>query len=53
MSLGSEARFNTPGIPSGNWQWRYTSKQLENLHRNSAAYLREIGELYGRYEEAK
>ena len=48
MSLGSEARFNTPGTPAGNWQWRYTASQLETLHRESAAYLREIGELYGR-----
>ena len=23
LSLGSEARFNIPGRPDGNWQWRY------------------------------
>lgn len=48
MNLGSEGRFNTPGRPDGNWQWRYSSSQLEKLHRNSAGYLRELGALYGR-----
>ena len=24
LALGSEARMNTPGRPSGNWSWRYT-----------------------------
>ncbi|MDF9832716.1 4-alpha-glucanotransferase [Ereboglobus sp. PH5-5] len=48
MSLGGEARFNTPGVAAGNWQWRYTAQQLETLHRESAGYLKSIGELYGR-----
>jgi 4-alpha-glucanotransferase len=48
FSFGSEARFNLPGTSEGNWQWRYRSAQLEKLKRESAAYLREIGELYGR-----
>jgi 4-alpha-glucanotransferase len=48
MSLGSEARFNTPGAPMGNWQWRYTPEQLDVLQANSAAYLKDLLELYGR-----
>ncbi len=48
LNLGSEARFNTPGQSAGNWQWRYTAGQLELLHRSSAPYLRELGQLYGR-----
>ncbi|MBM7555930.1 4-alpha-glucanotransferase [Halanaerobacter jeridensis] len=32
LTLGSEARFNTPGTSSGNWQWRYTKDMIdENL----------------------
>ena len=48
LGLGSEARFNLPGKPDGNWQWRYAPGQLEKLHRESAPYLRELGRLYGR-----
>ncbi len=48
MSLGSGARFNTPGTAAGNWQWRYQASQLARLHRESAAYLRSLGELFGR-----
>jgi hypothetical protein len=32
----------------GNWQWRYTSEQLDDLQKNSAAYLKNLLELYGR-----
>ncbi len=28
LSLGSEARMNTPGSESGNWRWRFASSQL-------------------------
>jgi 4-alpha-glucanotransferase len=48
LNLDSTARFNTPGQPAGNWSWRYRAVQLEQLRRNSAAYLRELGTLYGR-----
>lgn len=48
MSLGSEARLNTPGEPVGNWQWRYSREQLDALERDSGAYLREQLALYGR-----
>jgi len=53
LNLDSSARFNLPGKPDGNWEWRYRAEQLEALARNSAAYLRELGELYGRLPEPK
>ncbi len=28
FALGSEARMNVPGQPSGNWQWRFRSEQF-------------------------
>jgi len=28
FGLGSEARFNIPGTPSGNWQWRFKEGEL-------------------------
>lgn len=28
LGLGSEARMNTPGVPSGNWTWRVTWDQI-------------------------
>ena len=52
LSLGSEARFNIPGKPAGNWMWRYRPAQLDQLRRNSTAYLRELGEMYGRLGNA-
>lgn len=48
LMLDSGARFNTPGVAAGNWQWRYRASQLEALQRNSGAGLRALGELYGR-----
>ncbi len=48
LSLGSSARFNTPGSSQGNWTWRYRPEQLRDLHEKSAPYLRELAALYGR-----
>lgn len=48
MSLGSEARLNTPGAPVGNWQWRYSPQQLDDLENQSSAYLREQLQHYNR-----
>ncbi len=28
LSLGSEARMNTPGVEAGNWRWRFRWRQL-------------------------
>ncbi len=45
LTLGGEARMNTPGKAEGNWAWRVTQGQLrpEAFDR-----LREMTELYGR-----
>ena len=42
LGLGSEARMNTPGEPSGNWAWRLEPGQLgaEHAARLRAATLR-------------
>jgi 4-alpha-glucanotransferase len=45
LSLGREARFNTPGSASGNWTWRLAEGQLtrghaERLHALAAAHGR-------------
>ena len=49
MSLGSAARFNSPGKPQGNWQWRCRSGQLEQLiGGGTAAYLKSLATIYGR-----
>ncbi|MSU24105.1 MAG: 4-alpha-glucanotransferase [Opitutus sp.] len=48
LSLGATARFNTPGQSQGNWTWRYRAEQLPALRDNTAPYLRELAELYGR-----
>ncbi|MBZ0291267.1 MAG: 4-alpha-glucanotransferase [Anaerolineae bacterium] len=40
LSLGSEARMNTPGVESGNWTWRFSINQLfDNGPRDRLATL--------------
>ena len=48
FSLGSAARFNTPGKSQGNWTWRYRAEHLAALRAGTLPYLRELAELYGR-----
>ena len=48
LSLGSAARFNRPGQPEGNWQWRFGAPQLDSLFAGTAPYLRDLGQLNGR-----
>jgi len=45
LSLGSEARMNTPGVNTGNWRWRFSSDMLTNEIRDR---LKEMTEIYGR-----
>ena len=45
LSLGSEARMNRPGIPAGNWQWRYTEDALSEFLTER---LNNLTELSGR-----
>jgi 4-alpha-glucanotransferase len=52
LSLGAEARFNSPGKPQGNWQWRCHSNQMEQLiNGGTAKYLNALGAMYGRVGE--
>jgi 4-alpha-glucanotransferase len=48
LNLGTEARINTPGTPSGNWRWRFTSDQLDSLWKDRREELREYARLYER-----
>jgi 4-alpha-glucanotransferase len=48
FNLASEARFNTPGKPQGNWTWRYRPEQLRKLQDTAGPYLRDLAALYGR-----
>jgi 4-alpha-glucanotransferase len=53
LSLGSEARLNTPGKPEGNWRWRLSPGDLERLTKGgAAAYLSGLASLYGRAQKA-
>ncbi|HZK09128.1 MAG TPA: 4-alpha-glucanotransferase [Bacteroidales bacterium] len=45
MELGSEARMNIPGTPSGNWHWRCQQHQLTH---DKAAWLKHITKIYHR-----
>jgi 4-alpha-glucanotransferase len=45
LGLGSEARFNRPSSPTGNWTWRFREEDLQPAH---AARLAEMAALYGR-----
>ncbi len=45
LSLGSEARFNTPGAPRGNWTWRLSQGQFSPAVQ---ARLREVTHETGR-----
>jgi 4-alpha-glucanotransferase len=48
LGLGSDARFNEPGHPFGNWKWRLSKEQLEQLEKESAPYLAEQAKITGR-----
>jgi len=47
LCLGSEARMNTPGVASGNWQFRFKSEQLTD---ESAEGLRYLCDIYNRLQ---
>ncbi len=49
LSLGSAARFNSPGKPDGNWRWRLAEGALEGLASNgTSSYLAALAGLNGR-----
>jgi 4-alpha-glucanotransferase len=39
LGLDSSARMNTPGVASGNWQWRFTWEQLTPAIRDRFAHI--------------
>jgi len=45
LSLGRDARMNTPNTLGGNWQWRF---RAEAMNPGVAARLRELVDLYAR-----
>jgi len=52
LSLGGDARFNTPGEASGNWNWRMSHAQFEVLRKHSTNYLKDQANLAGRHSNA-
>jgi 4-alpha-glucanotransferase len=45
LDLGSEARMNLPGRPSGNWSWRFRASAVTP---QVVARLAELTNLYSR-----
>jgi len=48
LGLGTEARMNLPGRPSGNWRWRFAESALSEALRER---LRRLSVIYGRTGE--
>jgi len=46
LGLGSEARINTPSVPSGNWKWRMKKSAFSTELKKKILNLAQI---YGRY----
>ena len=42
LALGSNARINTPGVASGNWQWRLKKGELTDELAEKIAKFTEI-----------
>ncbi|MCL2923861.1 MAG: 4-alpha-glucanotransferase [Trichodesmium sp. MAG_R04] len=45
LGLGEEAIMNQPGLPDGNWSWRYRAEMLTS---DLSDRLREVTNIYGR-----
>jgi 4-alpha-glucanotransferase len=45
LGLGEEARMNLPAVSNGNWEWRFTSDEMNG---GLSQYLAEITRTYGR-----
>jgi 4-alpha-glucanotransferase len=45
LGLGSEARMNLPGRPTGNWRWRFRAGDLRPVHQSR---LGELARIYDR-----
>jgi 4-alpha-glucanotransferase len=45
LGLGTDARMNVPGVPNGNWEWRY---RPEAVNSELSDRLRRLTETFGR-----
>jgi len=45
LGLNSDARMNTPGVATGNWDWRFSWSQIRPNHQ---IFLKQITEKYNR-----
>ena len=51
LGLGADSRMNIPGVAEGNWLWRLSKKDFEELTRADSeisARFKKINSLYGR-----
>jgi 4-alpha-glucanotransferase len=46
LHLGSEARMNTPGTAQGQWSWKFSWRQLADMHsgKQPERWLRAVSE---------
>ncbi|MDP2137008.1 MAG: 4-alpha-glucanotransferase [Candidatus Didemnitutus sp.] len=51
LDLGAPATLNRPGTMDGNWQWRFTAAEVEQLRTEKVSTLRHWIELYDRTGE--
>ncbi|MCC7208449.1 MAG: 4-alpha-glucanotransferase [Anaerolineae bacterium] len=51
FGFGADTRMNTPGVPSGNWRWRFEARWLD--HHDSREWLATMTRISGRWPEAK
>jgi 4-alpha-glucanotransferase len=52
LGFGSEARLNSPGIASGNWQWRCSEEEMDSLLEDQGQRIYELIESSGRYHSS-
>ena len=50
LSLGNDARMNTPGVADGNWMWRMKKTNVRVAYRAEAERLRRLVYLTGRLD---
>ena len=50
LSLGNDARMNTPGVADGNWKWRMKKTDVRVAYRAEAERLRRLVYLTGRLD---
>lgn len=50
LGLGSQARMNTPGVGTGNWEWRYSQAMLTPT---MCEQLKQMTHLYGRARDSE